>query len=526
MGYVNCMKLLIPILGFTAFSLQTSVVLGEQQTPATAVEKTVEKVAEKAEQAKQVVEPVVKEVKEVGKADQAVKKVVEENTVAEKKKAVAEEATNVGEAEKTAAEKKAEERALKRAERKAKRAEKAKLAEEAESAEKTKKTDADTDKKAKVKKPKAKLQAPEGTPEVKTLEIGAAAPDFKLIGVDDKEYTLESFKDHSHLVMVFTCNHCPDARATWGRLNTFAAEYEKKGVKVVAISSNSPAALQPWENGFSVFGDTFEEMKQVSKIRKFNFPYLYDGDKQEMALAYGAMATPHCFVFDADRKLVYHGQFDNGRRDPGPAEKNTLKDNVDTLLAGGTIAEPVMRTYGCSTKWAWKKSLVANQNKAWAALKTTVEVIDAEGVKKLAANDTKNIRVINVWSTTCGPCIAEFPMLIDTYRRYQRRPFDMITLSVDPKEDADAVVEFLNDEHVPVSPRTEKSMKAEGRTAMNFHYQGKDLDPFADALDKAWAGPMPYTLVIAPGGEILYRHPGLIDPVKLRQEIVKGLESL
>lgn len=361
---------------------------------------------------------------------------------------------------------------------------------------------------------------------VKTLEIGAAAPAFKLQGVDEKEYSLDTFKDYQYLMLVFTCNHCPDARATWGRLNTFSAEYEKKGVKVVAISSNSPAALLPTENRFSVFGDSFLEMKQVSKLRNFSFPYLYDGDTQEAALAYGAQATPHTFIFGPERKLLYHGQFDNGKRDPGPASSNTAKDNIDTLLAGGKIEKPVMRTFGCSTKWLWKKDWVTAGEKKWAALEVSVEAIDAAGVKALASNKTGKVRVINVWSTTCAPCVAEFPTLVDTYRRYQQRPFDLITISIDPKKDAADVVKLVKDQHLPTSPHSKKAMMAEGRTTNNYHYQGEDLEALADALDMKWQGPIPHTLVIAPDGKVLYRHTGAFDPVVLRSEIVKGLEAM
>ena len=367
---------------------------------------------------------------------------------------------------------------------------------------------------------------PAKAPEVKTLEIGASAPAFTLKGVDDKDYTLDSFKDAKYLVMIFTCNHCPDARATWGRLNTFATEYAKKGVKVVAISSNSPKALMLWENGYSEFGDSFPEMKQVSKRRKFSFPYLYDGDSQEVALAYGAMATPHTFVFGPERKLLYHGQFDNGRRSSGPAERNTVQDNIDALLAGKAIEKPIMRTFGCSTKWAYKAAWVADKQKEWNELPVSVEAIDVEGIKAIAANKTGKVRVVNVWATTCGPCVAEFPDVIETYRRVQRRPFALITISTDTKDDAEAVKKFIKKQHLPTSPHTQKSMENEGRKTNNYHYQSSDLDVLAEALDPKWQGPMPHTMVIAPNGEVLYRHTGAFDPVKLREEIVKGIEGL
>ncbi len=369
-------------------------------------------------------------------------------------------------------------------------------------------------------------QAAEKAPNVKTIEIGTTAPAFKLTGVDDKEYSLESFKEAKYLVVIFTCNHCPDARASWGRINQFAKDYADKGVQVVAISSNSPKALMLWENGYSLFGDSFPEMKLEATERKLVFPYLYDGDTQETGLAYGAMATPHTFIFGPKRKLLYQGQFDNGQRNPGPATKNVVKDSIDDLLAGKSLEKTKTRTFGCSTKWAYKQDWVTKKQKKWDALLVSVEPVTVDQVKSLVANKTGKIRVINVWSTTCGLCIAEFPELIDTYRRYQKRSFDMITISIDPKADADKVQKFLVKEHLPTSPSGKKAMEKEGRKTNNYHYQGNDLDALAEALDTEWQGPIPHTLVIGANGKILFRHNGQIDVVELRRAIVKAIEEL
>ncbi len=370
------------------------------------------------------------------------------------------------------------------------------------------------------------LYAAEKAPVVKTIDIGTAAPAFKLKGVDDKEYSLQSFKEAKYLVVIFTCNHCPDARASWGRINQFTKDYAEKGVQVVAISSNSPKALMLWENGYSVFGDSFPEMKELAAERKLTFPYLYDGDTQEVALAYGAMATPHTFIFGPERKLLYQGQFDNGQRNPGPAKKNTVKDAVDNLLAGKPVEKTKTRIFGCSTKWAYKQDWVVKKQKEWDALPVSVEPVTVDQVKELVTNKTGKIRVINVWSTSCGPCIAEFPELIDTYRRYQQRPFDMITISIDPKDDADKVENFLVKQHLPTSPRGKKAMEKEGRKTNNYHYQSEDLDALAEALDTEWQGPIPHTLVIDAEGKILFRHNGQVDVVELRKAIVKGIEGL
>lgn len=173
------------------------------------------------------------------------------------------------------------------------------------------------------------LAAPERP---KTLEIGAPAPDFSLPGVDGKTHTLSEYADSKLLVIIFTCNHCPDALAAEGRIKSLTTDYKEKGVTVVAISGNDPLALQLWELGWSVYGDSFEEMKLHAKDQKFNFPYLYDGDTQKTTLAYGAQATPHVFVFDEKRTLRYQGRLDNGRRNFGPASENNTRDALADAL--------------------------------------------------------------------------------------------------------------------------------------------------------------------------------------------------
>lgn len=360
---------------------------------------------------------------------------------------------------------------------------------------------------------------------VETLAIGAAAPDFKLKGVDEETYTLGSFEKAKYLVVIFTCNHCPDARAARDRINDFAKAYQEKGVQVVAISGNDPQALMKWELGYSVYGDSFPEMKAVSKEHGYVFPYLYDGDEQTTTLAYGAVATPHTFIFGPERTLLYQGNFDNGQRKFGPAEKNTVRDHIDTLLAGKEITEKTARVFGCSTKWKWKREWAKEKRAEWDAMPVTLEQLDLETAKKLAANKTDKVRVINFWSTSCGPCIAEFPDLVDAYERYQTREFELITIAVDDAEKTAAVQKFLAKQHLPLAPNTKGSVEKEGRKSNNYQYAGSDLDGLADAIDAKWQGPLPHTVIIAPGGKIVWRHTNQIDPIEFRRAIVKALDG-
>ena len=147
-----------------------------------------------------------------------------------------------------------------------------------------------------------------------TLPMGSPAPDFKLPGVDGRFYTLKDFASAKILVVVFTCNHCPTAQYYQDRLKQLATDYQNRGVAVVAISPNDPKSVRLDELGWTDLGDSFAEMKIRAQEKQFNFPYLYDGDTETVARAYGPLVTPHAFVFDAERKLRYVGAIDDSER--------------------------------------------------------------------------------------------------------------------------------------------------------------------------------------------------------------------
>lgn len=360
---------------------------------------------------------------------------------------------------------------------------------------------------------------------IKTIAMGTAAPEFSLPGVDGKNYTLQDFSKSKVLVIVFTCNHCPDARAARGKVIALNKDYKGKGVAVIAISGNDDKALRLDEIGYSVYGDSLEDMKNVAKEEKYTFPYLYDGSTQKATKAYGAVSTPHVFVFDAERKLRYTGRIDDGRRSPKNVGEPYVRKAVDALLAGKEVATPTTRPFGCSTKWAWKRDSVAKDNAKWKALPVTLADLDTKAAKSLATNKTQKLRLINFWSTVCGPCVAEFPELIDTYRRFQNRPVELITISSDPVDERAKVLKFLTGQEAALSPRTAGSVKKEGRTSNNYLYSGTNLDHLAEAIDPKWNGALPHSVLIAPGGKIIWRHTGRINAVELRRAIVAHLDK-
>lgn len=175
------------------------------------------------------------------------------------------------------------------------------------------------------------------------LEIGAAAPEFSLKGVDGETHSLADYKDKDKdvLVVIFHCNHCPVATAYQDRMIAIQKEYAQKGVQIVAINANDAEAFP---------ADSFENMKKRAKEKGYNFPYLRD-KSQEAAKAYGALVTPHVFLFDDARKLRYRGRIDDNWRDASKVTSKDLRAAIDAVLAGEQVPNPTTEQIGCSIKW-------------------------------------------------------------------------------------------------------------------------------------------------------------------------------
>lgn len=173
------------------------------------------------------------------------------------------------------------------------------------------------------------------------LKIGSSAPDFNLIGVDGKNYTLKSFSDKKALLIIFSCNHCPYVQAYEERIRQIQQEYLDKGVMVIAINSNEDIGYPE---------DSFENMKKRAAEQKFNFLYLRD-ESQSVAKSYDATHTPEIFLFDNERKLVFHGKIDDNWQEPSRVQNHYLRNALDELIAGKEISVPETFTIGCTIKW-------------------------------------------------------------------------------------------------------------------------------------------------------------------------------
>lgn len=348
-------------------------------------------------------------------------------------------------------------------------------------------------------------------PHYPILPLGSPAPDFDLPGVDGRNWKLADFADARILVVVFTCTHCPTAQNYEERLKQLVRDYHAKGVGLVAISPNSPLGVRADELGYTDVGDTLDDMKVRAKQKGFNFPFIYDGETEALSQKFGPVATPHVFIFDQQRRLRFRGRIDDNERVDLVKSQDT-RNALDALLADKQPPVPQTKVFGCSTKWAYK----AEANQAWLAKvhaePVALTLADVAAIKALRANQgTGKLRLINVWSTSCPPCVAEFDDLVDTNLRFRHRDFELVTVSANAPDEKDLALKFLRKHFA---------------STKNLIFGETDQGKLIEALDPDWEGGLPYTLLVAPDGKVIYRHQGDLDFLELRRKIVPALNAI
>jgi peroxiredoxin len=346
-----------------------------------------------------------------------------------------------------------------------------------------------------------------GTAEPPRLALGASAPDFTLPGIDGRSHSLREYADSRLLAVVFTCNTCPTSQLYESRIRKLRDDYRSKGVTVVAINPNKPGAMQLADLGHSDVGETLEDMKLRAAHRRLEYPYLSDGDTQTVTRQFHVVTLPHIFVFDQARTLQYDGRIDDSPRE-ALVKSHDARNAIDSLLAGRPA--PVSRTpvTGCPVKGLsgppGPDELRDRIDKAPVA----VEMADADALKRLRQNGTGKLLLINFWATWCAPCASEFPDLEATYRMYKGRNLDFATVSVNDPEERAAVLEFL------------KTHRASHR---NLQFASSDVYALQAAFDPKLPAPVPFTLLLAPNGDVLYQELGELDVMKLRRAILADL---
>ena len=227
-----------------------------------------------------------------------------------------------------------------------------------------------------------------------------------------------------------------------------------------------------------------------------------------MSRKYGPVATPHVFIFDSGRKLRYVGRIDDSEIAVRPDTKHDTRNAMEELLAGKQVTVDKTKTFGCSVKWSDKREASKRAFEKILQEEVKLEEISTEGVQALVRQKLDKLTLINVWATWCGPCMTEFPDLVEINLMYRNRDFEFITISADNLAKKEKVHEFIKKKH------------ASGR---NYIFNGTDNYALIEAVDENWQGAIPYTMLIKPDGEIIYAKQDAIDPLEMKRKIVEIL---
>lgn len=340
-----------------------------------------------------------------------------------------------------------------------------------------------------------------------TLPIGASAPDFCLPGIDGETHCLKDYAASKVLVIAFTCNHCPTAQLYESRIKQLAADYRERGVALVAIQPNNPNAVRLDEMGYTDLGDSFEEMKLRAAYRRFNFPYLYDGETQKVAQAYGPSATPHLFIFDAGRKLCYQGRVDNNPRESLVTSRDA-RNAINAILEDRPVPVAKTPSVGCSTKWLYKEEGRKEELAEIEKKPVQLQPANADELKALRKNPTGKLLLVDFWATWCGPCQQELPDFQTIQRMYGHRAFEVVTVSINYPDERSGVLAVLSYLHA---------------TSRNLLLGSTDIYSLLASFDPDWNAAVPYTMLIRPGGEVVYKRQGTSNPLDLRRLIISNL---
>ncbi len=302
-------------------------------------------------------------------------------------------------------------------------------------------------------------------------------------------HSLDEYASSKLLAIVFTCDHCPVAQMYEKRIKQLSADYQDRGVALVAINPNDPKAVHLSEMGHTDMGDTPAEMKLRAEYRHFNFPYLSDGATQSVA-------------------LQYEGRIDSNSRED-LATKHEARDALDALLSDRPVAVSSTPAVGCSTKWAYKEAGAKAEIGASEKEPVNVEMVSVDQLKALRANTgTRRLLLVNFWATWCEPCLAEFPELQKMVRMYRKRAMDIVTVSINAPDEKDFVLKFLKEQHA---------------INRNLLFSGNDAADAVAAFGADWSGGVPFTVLIGMNGELLFKTQGTMNALEVKRAVLRNL---
>jgi peroxiredoxin len=341
-----------------------------------------------------------------------------------------------------------------------------------------------------------------------TLALGAQAPDFALKGVDDQTHTLASYAAKPVLAIVFTCNSCPDAQVYESRLQKLHDAYASKGVAVVAVNPNAPSRMALEDLAHSDVGESLDDMKERTSSHQLTYAYLAD-DSQILAQQYGVVTTPQVFVFDQSRTLRYKGRVDDSAVEAAVTTPDAARA-IDALLAGRPVPVAETKTAGCAVRAAAAPAHKDEKQAALDAAPVALQMVGVDELKALRMNPSGKLQMVNFWATWCAPCVSEFPDLVRTYQLYKDRGLAFTAVSVNDPEGRDDVLKFLKDKRA---------------SQTNYQFGTADVYTLQEAFDPNLPAPVPFTLLLAPGGDVVYQELGAANVPRLRRAILANLPN-
>ena len=340
------------------------------------------------------------------------------------------------------------------------------------------------------------------------LNVGARAPAFSLPGTDGRTHSLQDYATSRVLVMVFTSNACPESQLYERRIQQLHKDYAARGAAVIAINPNNPGAVRLADMRYTDVGESLDDMKSRAAFRRLEYPYLSDGAMQALVKQVGVVTTPHVFIFDESRALQYEGRIDDNVREE-LVKTADARNAIDALLAGRPVPVSHTRPTGCAVKGL--TGVLADEDLArFARSPVNVEMAGADELKRLRQNGTGKLLLINFWATWCAPCATEFPDLETTYRMFQPRGLEFVSVSVNDPAERPAVIDFLTKHHA---------------SHRNVLFATSDVYGLQAAFDPNMPAPVPFTLLLAPNGDVLYQQLGELDSGKLRRAILANLPA-
>jgi len=341
-------------------------------------------------------------------------------------------------------------------------------------------------------------------PDYPVLPIGSPLPAFVLEGIDGKMHKSSEYTKTKALAILFESVHCPVSINYEGRAEEIFRTYRNKGLTFIAINPNNPKAVRLNELGYTDMTDSMPEMKVRAAFKGIDWPYLYDGETQVTSMKFGAVATPHVFIFDQNQKLAYQGAIDDNQK-PSDVKRHYAVDAIEELLAGKPVTTPESRAFGCSTKWLSKKTGVEEEWASILAAPVSLDPIDTNGLRALRANaGTGKTMVVNFWSTSCALCATQFEAIQQTWWMYRRRPYLYTSVALDPAAKNASALAFLQKQH---ADNPNKIASA-------------DSAAIQSAFGATWNPAQPFVAVIGPDGKLVYQKAGKWDIHEVRRYIL------